>query len=89
MTELGSSIAGHRVDPGDYVEFVRAGVSAVGQFACTACGHRIVTHRVLPPCIQCGETTWERSTGTPFTTFTERLRLIVDTEGRALDRVVS
>jgi hypothetical protein len=89
MTDVGSSIAEHRVDAGDYIEFARAGVSAVGQFECTACGHRIVTRRVLPPCVQCGGTMWERSPWTPFTAFTERLRLIVDPEGHALDRVVS
>ena len=89
MTELGSSTAGKQgADPGHYVEFVPAGATAVGQFECTACGHCVVTRRSLPQCVQCGGTLWERCPWTPFTTFTARLRLTVDPEGHALDRVV-
>ncbi len=52
--------------PDDYVEFVRAGTRAKGQFECTACGHQIVTHSALPHCSGCGEGLWERSAWRPF-----------------------
>ena len=77
--------AGDRNPPDDYVEFVRAGTRVTGEFECTGCGDRLVTRRALPPCSRCGETLWERSTWTPFREFTDRLRVLVDTEGRSMD----
>ena len=89
MTEPGSWIADGRLDPSDYVEFVEAGESAVGQFECIGCSHRIMVRRSLPACMQCGGKLWESSRWTPFTALTERLHLLVDPEGHVLDRVFS
>ena len=55
-----------RPAPDDYIEIVRAGTLAKGQFECTACGRQIVSHAALPHCTQCGEGLWERSAWSPF-----------------------
>jgi predicted RNA-binding Zn-ribbon protein involved in translation (DUF1610 family) len=59
-------IESQRVEQTEFVEFVRAGEKAVGDFECVACGHSTVHRGPLPPCPQCGSTLWERSAWTPF-----------------------
>lgn len=55
-----------RAAPEEYVEFVRAGGRATGEFECTACGKRYLATHYLPPCSDCGERLWERSSWSPF-----------------------
>ena len=55
------------IERGDeYVEFVRAGTRAVGEFGCTGCGHAITVRGRLPRCPSCGEAVWERLLWSPF-----------------------
>ncbi len=51
----------------EFVEFVRAGDRATGEFACVACGRRAVVHGPLPDCDTCSGELWERSSWSPFT----------------------
>ena len=53
-------------DQTEFVEFVRAGERAVGDFECVACGQGTVQRGELSPCPACGSTLWERSAWTPF-----------------------
>jgi hypothetical protein len=55
-----------RADQTEFVEFVRAGESAAGQFECVACQSAVVHRGELPACPGCGGTLWERSSWTPF-----------------------
>jgi ribosomal protein L37AE/L43A len=59
-------IESQSVDQTEFVEFVRAGEKAVGDFECVACGHSAVQRGALLPCPKCGSTLWERSAWTPF-----------------------
>lgn len=51
---------------GDYVEFVAAGASAVGEYHCAACGYGVTVHATLPRCPMCSGTTWEQSAWSPL-----------------------
>ncbi|MFL5953655.1 MAG: hypothetical protein ACJ76I_06065 [Gaiellaceae bacterium] len=51
---------------GDYVEFVAAGATAVGEYHCTACGYGVTVHATLPQCPMCSGTDWEPSAWSPF-----------------------
>jgi len=57
-----------RTDADEFVEFVRTGAEASGEFECTSCGYGAIIRRELPPCPMCGGELWERAQWTPFTT---------------------
>jgi len=52
---------------GDYVDFVRAGDAAVGEYHCTGCGYGVTVHGTLPTCPMCAATSWEQALWSPFT----------------------
>jgi hypothetical protein len=56
----------YRADQDEYVEFVRAGERAVGEFECVGCNFRTVVHGDLLPCGTCGGDLWERTSWSPF-----------------------
>ena len=62
----------------EFVEFVRAGERAVGEFECVACSCRAVVHGDLGPCAECGGTLWERSSWSPFASVLAGLRARVE-----------
>ena len=70
----GSESLGSRAGDEEFVEFVRAGEGAVGEFECVACGDRAVVHGGLAPCATCGGTLWERSSWSPFSSVLAGLR---------------
>jgi rubrerythrin len=45
---------------GHYVEFVRTGAAAQGEFHCADCGYGVTVNSTLPQCPMCAGTTWER-----------------------------
>jgi hypothetical protein len=53
-------------DQREFVEFVRTGERAFGDFECVACGYGAVNRGELPPCPMCRGTLWERSAWAPF-----------------------
>jgi rubrerythrin len=55
------------LESGDYVEFLRAGQTAVGEYRCSGCGYGAVVRRELPPCPMCGGEVWEPSEWSPLT----------------------
>jgi len=55
-----------QADQSEFVEFVRTGEKALGDFECVACGHSALHRGELPPCPACGSKLWERSSWTPF-----------------------
>jgi hypothetical protein len=59
---------GFEATPGadGYVRFWGAGESVKGEFHCAECGYGVAVYRELPPCPQCGGTSWEQSTWSPF-----------------------
>jgi len=59
---------------GDFVEFAHAGAPAKGEFACTSCGHAATVSRELPRCPTCGDSLWERSLWSPFSSTLAGLR---------------
>ena len=74
----GSEPLSARAGDEEFVEFVRAGERAVGEFECVACSCRAVVHGDLPPCAECGGTLWERSSWSPFANVLGALRARVD-----------
>ncbi|HEY2327520.1 MAG TPA: hypothetical protein VGH52_08570 [Gaiellaceae bacterium] len=44
---------------GEFVEFVRTGSYATGEFHCSSCGYGIAVSGPLPQCPMCAGTTWE------------------------------
>jgi len=52
-------------DDGDYVEFAKAGATAMGAFHCSSCGYGVAIQATLPRCPMCGGTTWEAAGGRP------------------------
>jgi hypothetical protein len=61
--------AGAALGPDDeYIEFWQAGAIARGLFCCVACGRRLVSAHVLPPCPTCDGGLWEELTTSPFAT---------------------
>ena len=59
---------------GDFVEFAHAGAPAKGEFACTSCGHAVTVSRELPRCPTFGDSLWERSLWSPFSSTLAGLR---------------
>lgn len=57
-----------RADEDEFVEFLRAGERAAGDFECVACGYFEVVRAELGRCPACGGALWERSSRTPFAT---------------------
>jgi hypothetical protein len=57
-----------KTDDAEFVEFVRAGERAAGDFECVACGYIDVVRAELRSCPVCGSLLWERSSRTPFAT---------------------
>ena len=59
---------GRRLDSkeGEYIEFVRAGTSAAGEFRCSGCGYGVTVQAALPQCPMCAGTTWEPAALSPF-----------------------
>lgn len=55
------------VGDGDYVEFLRAGAPATGEFRCSGCGYGVTVQAKLPLCPMCAGTTWEPAAWSPFT----------------------
>lgn len=45
----------------EFIEFVRAGSTASGEFHCSNCGYGIAVYGSLPQCPMCAGTTWEPS----------------------------
>lgn len=43
----------------EFIEFVRAGSTASGEFRCSSCGYGITVYGALPECPMCAGTTWE------------------------------
>ena len=74
----GSEPLSSRAGDEEFVEFVRAGEGAVGEFECVACGERAVVHGDLSPCATCAGTLWERSSWSPFANVLAGLRSRVD-----------
>jgi len=58
---------GRMLDPGDgdFVQFLRAGTDAQGDFYCSGCGYGITVQAALPQCPMCAGTTWEAAGGAP------------------------
>ncbi|MGZ4310159.1 MAG: hypothetical protein ACXVRG_12580 [Gaiellaceae bacterium] len=52
----------------EFVAFWQAGAVAGGQFCCVACGRRLVSARVLPPCPTCDGRLCEKLATSPFGT---------------------
>lgn len=59
----------HRRDVGEegYIEFLRAGTDAAGEFRCAGCGYGVTVQAALPLCPMCAGTTWESAAWSPFT----------------------
>ena len=57
-----------KTDPrdGDFVEFLRAGTSATGEYRCSGCGYGVTVQSALPRCPMCAGTTWEAAAWSPF-----------------------
>ena len=51
----------------EYVDFVPAGVAAVGEYHCSGCGYGVTVHGTLPTCPMCSATMWEQAAWSPFT----------------------
>ncbi|MGH3002437.1 MAG: hypothetical protein ACRDM1_07245 [Gaiellaceae bacterium] len=57
----GSSAAGS-----EYVEFVTAGTTVVGEYHCSDCGYGVTVHAALPVCPMCAGTSWEQVSWSPL-----------------------
>ena len=51
---------------GDYIEFVRAGAAATGEYRCSDCGYGVMVQVALPACPMCAGTNWEAAASSPF-----------------------
>jgi rubrerythrin len=49
-----------------YVEFIRAGQVATGEFHCSNCGYGVTVHAALPACPMCAGKIWEQAAWSPF-----------------------
>jgi rubrerythrin len=49
-----------------YVQFLRTGDGANGEFHCSGCGYGVTIWRTLPRCPMCGGQTWEQSASSLF-----------------------
>jgi hypothetical protein len=54
-----------------FVNFLRAGTSAKGEYHCSECGYGVTVFRALPLCPMCGGNGWELSTWSPFRAYTQ------------------
>ena len=52
---------------GDFIEFLRAGTTAAGEYRCSGCGYGVTVQAALPQCPMCAGTTWESAAWSPFT----------------------
>jgi rubredoxin len=55
----------HEPPEGDFVEFLRAGSPAAGEFRCSSCGYGVTVQAALPQCPMCAGTTWESAAWSP------------------------
>jgi len=62
----GYTVPRAKADEDEFVEFLRAGDPAAGQFECVSCGHGELYVGELPACPSCAGALWERSAWTPF-----------------------
>ena len=50
----------------DFVEFLKAGTHATGQFHCADCGYGVTIHTELPQCPMCAGESWEEAAWSPL-----------------------
>ena len=55
----------HDAPEDDFVEFLRAGSPATGEFRCSSCGYGVTVHVALPQCPMCTGTSWESAAWSP------------------------
>jgi hypothetical protein len=50
----------------EYVDFLTAGTTAVGEYHCSGCGYGVTVRGSLPACPMCAGITWEQAAWSPF-----------------------